>query len=174
MDHNLLLTAQTLVLAPHLRESEPVLGVMVVKNIPAKTYLRVTVDQWRLLQQFSEPRTVPAVLANSLEDRICLPLGEFFELVLKAVRANILLEPNLSPPDVQSNAWRGSVRPQTIGKGLIVLFFTGLVMTLGFHPQLPKSIAVDLLAGLGALSAALSLGSFLSACIVRGSGGEVY
>lgn len=173
MDHNLILTAQTLVLAPHLRESVPIKGIMVVKNIPAKTYLHVTPEQWALLQQFHQPRTVPAVLGIAIEERLCLPLGEVFELVLKAVRANILLEPQSSPASVASHGWRATVRPETVAKPLVILFFVGLVMTLAFRPELPATY-IDVLVGLGVLSVALSVGAIISACIIRGSGGEVY
>lgn len=173
MDFNLILTAQTLVLAPHLRESEPVDGMLVVKNIPAKTYLHLSKAQWVLLQQFRQPRTVPVVLGYALEERLCLPLNEFFELVLKAVRANILLEPNAAAPEVKSTNWRGTVRPQAVARPLLFLFLTGLGMTLCFQPELPKTY-VDVLAGLAALSGALSLGSAIAACIVRGARGEVY
>jgi CRP-like cAMP-binding protein len=173
MDHNLILTAQTLVLAPHLREGTPIKGILVIKNIPAKTYLHVTAEQWLLLQQFSRPRTVPAVLGYAIEERLCLPLAEFFELVLKAVHANILLEPQAAPPQIASYGWRGAVRATTVARPLVVLFFVGLAMTLAFQPSLPATY-VDLLAGLGILSAALSVGAFIAACIIRGTGGEVY
>jgi CRP-like cAMP-binding protein len=173
MDHNLILTAQTLVLAPHLRESAPIKGIMVVKNIPAKTYLHVTPEQWLLLQQFHQPRTVPAVLGHAIEERLCLPLGEVFELVLKAVRANILLEPQSTPASVASYGWRASVRAETVAKPLVILFFVGLVMTLAFRPQLPGTY-IDVLIGLAVLSAALSVGAVIAGCIIRGSGGEVY
>lgn len=173
MDFNLILTAQTLVLAPHLRESVPVDGMLVVKNIPAKTYLHVTKAQWVLLQQFRQPRTVPVVLGYALEERLCLPLNEFFELVLKAVRANILLEPNAAAPEVKSTSWRGTVRPEAVARPLLVLFLFGLGMTFAFRPELPKTY-LDALAGLGLLSGALSLGSLLAASVIRGAGGEVY
>src|SRR3954469_7185293 len=165
MDFNLILTAQTLVLAPHVRESTPVGEMIVLKNIPAKTYLHVTKAQWVLLKQFREPRTVPVVLGFALEERLCLPLHEFFELVLKAVRANILLEPNTVTPEIESAAWRGTVRAETIARPLLVLFLVGLVATFAFQPALPKSI-VDVIASVGLLSIALSAGSFIAACVV--------
>jgi CRP-like cAMP-binding protein len=173
MDYNLILTAQTLVMAPYVRESVPINGMLVVKNIPAKTYLHVTTEQWVLLQQFRQPRTVPAVLGYALEERLCLPLDEFFELILKAVRANILMQPQAMAPEVKSTGWRGTVRAETIARPLLLLFFVGLVMTLGFRPELPKDY-LDVLAGLGVLCAALSIGSCIVGCIIRGSSGEVY
>jgi CRP-like cAMP-binding protein len=173
MDFNLILTAQTLVLAPHVKESASDGEMIVLKNIPAKTYLHVTKSQWLLLKQFREPRTVPTVLGFALEERLCLPLHEFFELVLKAVRANILLQPNAVTPEVESAAWRGTVRAETIARPLVVLFFVGLVATFAFQPHLPQTV-LDVIASIVVLSAALSLGSFIGACVVRGAGGEVY
>ncbi|HEX2854846.1 MAG TPA: cyclic nucleotide-binding domain-containing protein [Opitutaceae bacterium] len=173
MDHNLILTAQTLVLAPHLRESAPIKGIIVVKNIPAKTYLHVTPEQWLLLKQFHQPRTVPTVLGTAIEERFCLPLGEVFELVLKAVRAKILLEPQSAPTEVASYGWRATVRAETVARPLVILFFVGLVMTLAFRPQLPGTY-LDVVIGLGVLSAALSAGTVIAGCIIRGSSGEVY
>jgi CRP-like cAMP-binding protein len=173
MDFNLILTAQTLVLAPHVRESAPIDGMLVVKNIPAKTYLHVTKAQWVLLQQFRQPRTVPVVLGYALEERLCPPLNEFFELMLKAVRANILLKPDATAPEVKPTSWRGTVRPQAVAHLLLLLFLFGLGLTLCSQPGLPKTY-LDALAGFGVLSAALSLGSLIAASIIRGAGGEVY
>ncbi|MEO7414892.1 MAG: cyclic nucleotide-binding domain-containing protein, partial [Opitutaceae bacterium] len=173
MDFNLILTAQTLVLAPHVRESPSVEGTLVLKNIPAKTYLHVSKAQWILLQQFRQPRTVPVVLGHALEERLCLPLSEFYELILKAVRANILLEPHASVPEVKSINWRATVRPHTVARLLFILFVAGMTVTLIFRPQLPP-IWVDAVTGLALLSVALSLGALIAACIIRGSGGEVY
>jgi len=39
-------------------------------------------------------------------------------------------------------------------------------MTLGFRPQLPTTV-IDVVAGLGALTAALSLGSFINHIFIR-------
>ena len=93
MDINLILSAQTLRLAPELRKSELDRGLFVLKNVTARTYLRVTPEQWVILCHFEKPQMVPAVLGTIIRDRQCIPLGEFFELILKALRANILLEP---------------------------------------------------------------------------------
>ena len=100
MDINLILSAQTLGLAPQLHRSGLVNGLIVLKNIPQKTYLRVTPEQWVILQMFESPKTVPVVLGMAIRERQCLPLGEFYELVLKALRAEILQEPGAAPqPD---------------------------------------------------------------------------
>ena len=173
MDINLILSAQTLTLAPEIKRSQTDDGLIVLKNVPAKTYLTVTVEQWRLLTQFEKPRMVPAVLGDAIRDRQCLPLGEFYELILKAMKADILLEPESSPEQVTASDWSWKVRPSVLERPLVILFCVGLVMSLLFHPKLPTSVFNGLV-GLAILSAALSLGELLAACMLRGSGGEVY
>ena len=108
MDFNLLISAQPLILAPKLRITPPVHGLLVVKNVPAKTYLRVTPAQWAILQLFEESQLVPAVLDRALRNRMSPPLGEFYELILKAERADILRRPDRP---TTPNTWpRATVR----------------------------------------------------------------
>lgn len=173
MDVNLILSAQTLCLAPQLKRSGLINGLYVLKNAPAKTYLRVSPEQWVILQQFVVPRTVPAVLGSAIRNRQCLRLGEFFELILKALRANILLEPGIGPEPVRAHEWNLSVRPQVLAMPLAVLFTVGMVMALVLHARPPITF-LDWVGGLVLLSAALSFASFLAGCMVRGAGGEVY
>jgi len=173
MDTNLTLSAQILTLAPNLQHSEAINGLLVVKNVSAKTYLKITTAQWRILQLFGEPRSVPAVLAQALDERLCLPLNEFFELILKAVRAHILLEPGIAPELVQAFNWRISLRPKTVAKPLAAIFLAGLALMLVYRPSLPLSFK-DVGAGLLVLSVALTFSAYLAGCMVRGAGGEVY
>ncbi len=173
MDTYLTLSAQSLTLAPNLQHSESVHGLRVVKNASAKTYLRVTSAQWRLLELFSTPSTVPAALSQALDERVCLPLGEFYELILKAVRAHILVEPGALIPSTPVYAWRVGIRPRHVIRPLAGLLITGIVLAFAFQPLLPVSVVGDLV-GLLTVSAALSLGAVLAACIVRGGGGELY
>jgi CRP-like cAMP-binding protein len=173
MDLNLILSAQSLRLAPQLLRSGEINGLLVIKNIPAKTYLRVTPEEWVILQQFETSRTVPSVLGTAIRERFCLPLGEFYELILKALRANILLEPGVGPEVARGHEWSWSVRPKFLKRPLYILFFAGLIMALVFHPRLP-TMPLDWAAGLLLLCAALSFGNFLAACLIRGAGGEVY
>jgi CRP-like cAMP-binding protein len=173
MDVNLILSAQTLCLAPQLKRSGLINGLFVLKNVPAKTYLRVSPEQWVILQQFVVPRTVPAVLGSAIRNRQCLRLGEFFELILKALRANILLEPGIGPEPVRAHEWQWEIRPKVLATPLIILFTVGLIMALYFHPKLPTTF-LDWVGGLLLLSAAFSFSSFLAGCLIRGAGGEVY
>ena len=173
MDTNLTLSAQILALAPNLQHSESINGLLVVKNVSAKTYLKITTAQWRILRLFAEPRSVPTVLAQALDERLCLPLNEFFELILKAVRAHILLEPGIEPEPVPASNWRLAVRPRAVAKPLAAVFFAGIVLTLVYQPELPMEIE-DIGIGLLLVSTALTFSAFLAGCMVRGGGGEVY
>jgi CRP-like cAMP-binding protein len=173
MDINLILSAQTLGLAPKIQRSELINGLFVLKNVPMKTYLRVTPEQWVILQMFEKPQTVPIVLGNAIRDRQCLPLGEFYELILKALRANILQEPGPAPEPVKADEWHWVMRPTVLARPLAILFCVGVAMSLGFRPKLPTS-PIDWAAGILLLSASLSFGSFLKGCLIRGAGGEVY
>jgi CRP-like cAMP-binding protein len=173
VDINLTLSAVTLGLSPHLTRSEPIAGLLVVKNLQAKTYLKITTAQWQLLQLFRESRTVPNALAQALDDRRCPPLAEFFELILKAVRANVLVAPGFEPGSVPAHKWRPTIRPGTVALPLALLFFAGLALSLVLQPLPPTSI-LDVIGGLVILSAALSFGEFLAGCILRGAGGEVF
>ncbi len=173
MDINLILSAQTLALAPGLQQSGLINGLYVLKNVPLKTYLRVTPEQWVILRMFENPQTVPVALGTAIIERQCLPLGEFYELVLKALSANVLQEPGVRREPVTAHEWRWALRPRVLARPLAVLFVAGAVMSLGFRPRLPTS-ALDWAAGLLLAGASLSFGIFLKACLVRGAGGEVY
>lgn len=173
MDFNLLLSAQPLVLAANLRTTAPVDGLMVVKNVPAKTYLRVSPAQWEILRLFEEPQMVPAVLDRAIRSRMTPPLGEFYELILKAERACVLRRPDCTETPIATCDWRGSVNPRHLAWPLGVLLLVGVVLSLGFRPELPSSILGAIL-GLLILGAASSLAEYLRGCLVRGAGGELY
>ncbi|MDB6126155.1 MAG: hypothetical protein JWM35_51 [Verrucomicrobia bacterium] len=172
MDLPLILAAQSFQLAPDLQHSEAINGVQVVKNASTKTLLRITKAQWRILEFFAEPRSVPTVLAQALEARACLPLEEFYELILKAVRARILIEPGLITTSAPVHGWRFGVRAKTVVRPLVALFFVGIILLFVSHPSLPSSI-LDVIAGVVVVSAAMSLASVVTACVIQGSGGEV-
>jgi len=173
MDINLILSAQTLSLAPNIRRSGLKNGIIVLKNIQARTYLRVTPGQWQILSKFETPNMVPTMLGNAIRDRECLALGESYELILKALNARILLEPGVEPEQMSAFDWQAKVRASVLERPLLILFLAGMLMAIVFHPKLPITF-VDWAGGLVLLSAALSFGEFLSACMIRDAGGEVY
>jgi CRP-like cAMP-binding protein len=173
MDIPLTLAAQSFRLARDLQHSDAINGLLVIKNVSSKSYLRVSKAQWRILELFTEPRTVPTVLSLALDAHVCLSLGEFYELILKSVDAHVLVEPGTGIASPPVFGWRIGVRASLVARPLLVLLVMGILLSLIFQPRLPDSF-LDAVGGLVAISAALSLGSVLAACIVRGGGGEVY
>jgi CRP-like cAMP-binding protein len=173
MEINLTLTAHKWQLASQLERSKPFGGVLLVKNVPERTYLAITPAQWEVLGQFNEPRMVPQVLEAIIEDRLCPALGEFYELILKAVRARILVAPGRTVAAMPASNWALALNPARLRGPLWVLFAAGLGFTLALHPALPVTFP-QVLASLGALGAAGVIGAALSASLLRGAGGEVY
>lgn len=173
MEINLLLTAKKLQLAPHITLTEEAGGIRTAKNTVECTYLAVTGHQWRILNLFQKPQTVPALFETLLEQRLCPALGELYELVLKAVRARILIEPGHSPAPVPACNWGFALRPAAVRHAMSGLAAVGLGLTLALHPEIPPTwfdAAISLLA----LGLAWLAGKVLAAAILRGAGGEVY
>lgn len=139
---------------------------------PQRTYLAITLKQWRILELFREPKMVPQ-LETIIEQRLCPPLGELYELVLKAVRARILVLPDHVPANVSAVNWAVQVRPTKLRYVVWGLLGVGLGLTAALHPQLPRSF-LDTLVSLAVCAVALGLGTVLAASLLRGGGGEVY
>ena len=173
MEINLILTAKSWQLASQLERSKAFGGVLIVKNVPERTYLAVTPRQWQVLSRFSESRTVPQVLETVINDRICPELGEFYELMLKAVKARIIVQPGQTVVSVPAVNWVVALKPARFRLVLWLLFVAGLGCTVALRPALPTTI-LDFVAGLGILLAAVVAGVALSASLLRGAGGEVY
>ncbi|MDB6168796.1 MAG: hypothetical protein JWM88_1660 [Verrucomicrobia bacterium] len=173
MDLSLILAAQTFQLAPDLQRSEPINGIEMVKNPATRTFLRVTLPQWQILQSFVQPKSVPAVLAQALEGRYCLALEEFYELILKAVRAQILITPGETFPLPALSRWRVGFQPRFILRPFSIVLLLGLAAVFYFQPS-PPSAVMDVVAGVLVVSASLSVASVLSACVVHGAGAEIF
>jgi len=173
MEINLTLTAKTLQLAAQLDHSVTTGGVLYVKNVPERTYLAVTPKQWIILKKFQTSHTVPAVLEAIIDERICPPLGEFYELILKAVRAHILITPGYTVPSVGATTWPLALKPKRMRYGMWALLLVGLGLTLTLRPTIPHNVT-DVLAGLGLLGLTAVIGAVFGASLIRGAGGEVY
>jgi len=181
MDEQLVLTAQTLRLNPHvLRAGTTAVGTaFVVKNAATRSYLTVTAEQWNLLRNFANPATVPDVLRAVILNRTCVPLREYYELVLKALRAGVLLVDRQPEGDSQGMARRWLV---ALGPRLpLILTWVFVAATLVLlvirpfpWPQAWPEGALDVFMGWILLIAGVSVGQMLAASILRGGGGEVY
>lgn len=175
MEQNLLLTTARLKLGSDLQRGWNSHGAFVIKNVPLQIYLTVSREQAAVLDAFSEGATVPEVFARLLRERRCLPLREFYELVLKACEAGVLCTGAVSGPPRRALTWPGC----NIGAGgaYPVAALTILVLVaLGVRADVWASnwSAVGLFTGALLSSVALSLGQALAATFLAGAGGEVY
>src|ERR1700710_2622539 len=134
MEINLILTAKSWQLASQLERTKSFGGVLIVKNVPERTYLAVTPKQWQVLSRFNESRTVPQVLESVINDRLCPALGEFYELILKAVKARIIVEPGQTVMNVPAINWMVGVKPSRVRFVLWLLFIAGLGCTVALKP----------------------------------------
>jgi CRP-like cAMP-binding protein len=179
MDEQLVLTAQTLRLNPQVMRADVSGTTFVVKNAVNRKYLTVTGEQWNLLRNFSNPATVPDVLRAVILNRTCLPLREFYELILKALRAGILKidRQTDTEPQVLPCRWPVSLSPKLPLVLSWMSAVTALVMIVvrpfPWPSPWPGGI-VDVLVGWIILIASLSLGQVLAASVLREGGGEVY
>jgi len=173
MEINLILTAKSWQLASQLERSKTYGGVLIVKNVPERTYLAVTPRQWQVLSRFAEAHTVPQVLETVINDRICPALGEFYELMLKAVHARIIVQPGQTVAAAPAVNWALGVKPSRVRFLLWLLFWGGVACTVTLRPALPVTV-VDYAASFGMLLVAAMAGGGLSASLLRGAGGEVY
>src|SRR3954470_22950736 len=86
-----LLNQAVLRLSPDLKVATLSDDRLAVKYVPGRQYLVLAPKQWEMLQAFAPGRTVPQVLCTAIAAQRCPSLREFYELVVKAVRAGILL-----------------------------------------------------------------------------------
>lgn len=175
-DQETLLSVVDLRCAAACRTAELGSDKLIVKYDPARTYLTMTTSQWRALKVFgSDPgRAVPQVLFQLIMDRMCVPLREFYELVLKAVHAGILQAESLPvPASVTPAHWRWQIAGKWVRGGAVVAILAALVAMIVRPVQLP-SHALHLLAGWVLTCATVSAGWWLGAAVARRGNTEVY
>ncbi|MBC8039276.1 MAG: cyclic nucleotide-binding domain-containing protein [Opitutaceae bacterium] len=172
MDQNLLLTVEKLSLNPDIQRGWVANKSFVIKNVPAQTYLTISAAQAVVLQTFAEPITVPDAFARLLRGRDCLPLREFYELVVKAHRAGVLCTGTMRKPvrkTIRWPAWRGGfLLWPTVA--LVVAVFVGLAV----RTPLPPADWISPAVGACVALVMLSLGQMLAGALLAGLGGEVY
>lgn len=183
MDEQLVLTAQTLRLNPHVLRADASGPAFVVKNGPNRKYLTVTAEQWNLLRNFANPATVPDVLRAVILNRTCAPLREYYELILKALRAGILKidrQPETSVP-VLASRWVVTLGPKMplaltwVSAAIALTLLTTMPFPWPYKGQFNALEAlVNVSIGWILLVAGVSLGQMLAASVLRGGGGEVY
>jgi CRP-like cAMP-binding protein len=175
MEQNLLLTVERLRLSGDLQRGPASKGAFVIKNIPAQTYLKVSREQGVVLDAFAEEATVPEVFERLLRERRCLPLREFYELVLKAHHEGILCSGPLRRPPCRAWSWPAlSLGDRWLWPVAGVLLCAAFVLVWRADVlALPRTTMALLWGGLAAVLS-LSAGQALAAALLRGAGGEVY
>ena len=170
-----LLSTVVLRLDEKLRRAVPETGCVLMRSPSGKRRLTLTPAQAAILAEtFAQPVTVPGALVRLVGENRCPPLREFYELVLQAHAAGILIAD--VDPAGHSLAVRWPVRlpPKAglfLGAVLCALGGIGLAATVRQWPQ--PSGWTGLAEGWLAACAFLSLGEVLAACAVAGRGGEV-
>ncbi|MES1195046.1 MAG: hypothetical protein ABUL65_04065, partial [Opitutus sp.] len=147
---------------------------LALKYQPGRRYLVVTPQQWSVLQEFKGVRTVTDVLCGLIGSERSPSLREFYELVVKAAQAGILLTQAWPAPAAETPVnWRlrlkGAVMPWLAGLGLIAA-----VVALFLRPPQFPGEPLWLVLGWLAVCVAASLGNVLAAGVVRAAGGDVY
>ncbi|MCF3650529.1 cyclic nucleotide-binding domain-containing protein [Synoicihabitans lomoniglobus] len=173
MDDNLALTAQRWQLAPTLKCSGIIGGVMVVKNTVEGTHLAITPHQWSLLNRFTEPRMVPPVLGAIIQERVCPALGEFYELIIKAVRERILVAEDYEPISRPTLNWPIALKAHTWRVLIILMGVLGWGATVALRPALPDTW-LDAGLSLAIAGLAAGLGEVVANALLRGAGGTLY
>ena len=175
MEQNLLLTTERLKLGADLQRGWTANGALVLKHVPSQVYLNVSQKQLAALEAFGEGATVPEVFARLLRERRCLPLREFYELVLKACRAGVLCSKASRRPVHQAMAWPAWSMGE---RWRWPMALVPLLVLLGLEWRTPGLAGewewTAWAAGFVVAIVALSAGQMLAATILSGAGGEVY
>jgi CRP-like cAMP-binding protein len=170
MDEQLILTGAMLRLNPGLRRAVPAKGISMLRGRHAGApYLCISEGQWEVLRSFLNPITAPDALRVLILRRAAIPLREYYELVLKAHKAGVLITtPSL--PDDEGGQWHwlrvpGLVLmlPAWAGAALAFLWLAlnGLPLPADWGAEAPL-----VLAGWAAACVLLTLGDFLAACVL--------
>lgn len=171
-----LLTVVELHLAPHCRAVELSPEVVVVKLDQARRYLTLSPQQWRALRTFGDGpgRSVPQVLFKLIMDRGCIPLREFYEIVLKAHAAGILqTKETPPPPTVTPASWTTEIAGAGARPIALVAILAGIIAPIIRPMSLPQHL-LEILGGWLVAMVTTSLGNWLGAGVLRRAHAEVY
>lgn len=147
---------------------------LAIKNIPAATYLNVDKSQLYIIEQFGEGKTCGDVLMKLILDSRAPALREFYELVLKAYRNNILIDAS-SPPPAKTPPWNFFLKVPPWAVVLLGVLSAGTIGYAQFaHPFELPGAWWQILPGFLIASLALSFGQVLAAGCLRFFQAEVY
>jgi CRP-like cAMP-binding protein len=173
-DQELLLTFTTLYLSQNLVVEVPRVGQVVVRHVATRRALILTPLHWGILKNFEGGRTVSAVLRQLIHARGCLPLGEFYELVVKAHGAAMLCETMdqaaTAPP---SRPWTWSANGTLIRRLTMAVVFIALLGLL-FNRVGPPGHWWWWLTGWFLSCLGISAGFALAGGLLHAAGREIY
>ncbi|GHC08675.1 cyclic nucleotide-binding domain-containing protein [Cerasicoccus arenae] len=176
MDQSYILTQARLSLAYDIEASKPEHEILILKNVPLKTYLVVEEEQWRILRRFKDGMPLQELLPLLITERKSPPLRSLYELVMKAVVAGILLVDGENQAAQQQNRaveWDHRLRfgmAHWFGVGAILFGFLAVL----FRPLGTPTNLIEILVGWLLICGSLTVGYFLSACLLVGFDREVY
>jgi CRP-like cAMP-binding protein len=173
MDNDLLLTCEALRLSSSLSRGQTVGEAFTLKCEHTQSYLTVNADQATVLNEFAQSQTVPEVLEVCLRNRTCIPLREYYELVLKAYRAGLLLSEQSVSTRQPAVRWFLSL-PAVIIAPIVFLAPVAAIAMLFVRPPIWPSNGLDLVWGWLATCGALSIGQLVAASVLRSARCEVY
>ncbi len=176
MDQQHILTKALLKLSEDIEASDTDGEFLILKQVPLKQYLVVDTDQWAFLRRFKEATTLQELIPLLITERKCLPLRSLYELVLKAVVSGMLLvdgQEQAEAKRVKAVEWDHSLRfgmAHWFGVAAILFGF----VTLLLNPiEVPRNL-IEILVGWLLICGSLTIGYFLSACLLVGFDREVY
>lgn len=174
VDHTTLLTVATLTLSKELRFSAAHVGRIVVRYPPDRRHLVMTPLQWTVLRCFHDGRTVPGVLKHLIHHSGCIPLCEFYELILKACEYGILQTPGYPlPATVTPAPWKFTLSSRIVRPAAGCLILSSILLLVVNPVQAPTHL-LWWLPGWLLLCGATSAGAALAAGVIHGADGDLY
>lgn len=173
-----LLTHVHLRLSDSLRRSTRQAGRVILRTAAGTRRLVLTPTQATILETyFTSPRTVPEALARLLARQDghagnvieCPPLGEYYELILQAYSAGVLVTSSKGAEVTLARGWPFKIAPSVASWGGFAVFAAG-VFGLAILPWGAPESWVDLLVGWLVACVLLSLGQMLAAGVLASGG----
>ena len=174
-DQSELLSVVSLRLAEEHRATTYEKYRVVVKYSPGRGYLTLSSAQWKVLKKFQDHWvTVPQVLFQLISDRRCIPLREFYEVVVKAHNCGLLQAKGEAPvEEVTADDWKHTASGKHI-RPMVTVAAVGAVVAMVMKPFTLPTEAWELVAGWLIACGTTSVGYFLAACLVRHQECEIY
>lgn len=170
-----LLTSARLRLDPGVHRSTYRANCVIMRAAGGDQHLVLTPNQSSILVHgFTEPATVPEVMVKLLANNHCPPLQEFYELMLQAHAAGVLMPEGATPTPTRARRWWLRLPPRValfLARPMVLLAIGTLLVAP--RPWIAPAWNLGLLWGWLSACALLSLGEIFAASVLAGSGQEV-